>query len=84
MESADVKMFLDLVDRHDDIHHEQDHKQTEANGDEDAASHNVEDLVDCDDHQGHHLLEAVRQLPSAQMRDIDSDREEGKGESDKD
>ena len=79
-----MEVFLDLVDRHDDVHHEQDHKQTEANGDEHAASHNVEALVDRHDHQGHHLLEAVRQLPSAQVRDVDSDREEGEGESDED
>lgn len=84
MESADVEVFLDLVDRHDDVHHEQDHKQTEANRDEDAASHKVEELVDRHNHQRQHLLEAVRQLPSAQMSDVDSDREEGEGESHED
>ena len=73
MERADVEVFLDQVDGHDDVHHEQDQEQTEAERNENAARHEVEHLVDRHNHQRQHLLEAIRQLPSAQVRDVDSD-----------
>ncbi|KAK8828124.1 hypothetical protein WA538_002637 [Blastocystis sp. DL] len=62
MERADVEVFLDL-----------DQEQTEAERNENAARHEVEHLVDRHNHQRQHLLEAIRQLPSAQVRDVDSD-----------